>query len=231
MIKLEKKIIVAVDGYSSCGKSTFAKAIAAELNYIYLDSGAMYRAVALFAMRNKQISGNEVLIDKLVQFLPTIDIDFAKDDGGYKTLLDGEDVEQEIRGVAVSSHVSAISRIKEVRQRLVQIQQKMGLAKGIVMDGRDIGTVVFPEAEIKIFMIADVKVRAKRRFDEMSAKGIPASLKEITRNIEERDFQDMNREISPLIKANDAIILDNSFLTPAKQMQWFGNILHEKGLD
>jgi CMP/dCMP kinase len=230
VIKIRKKIIIAIDGYSSCGKSSFAKTIATELNYKYLDSGAMYRAVALFAMRNNLISGNENLFDQLIRSLEEIDVDFAKGPDGYITLLNGEDVEKEIRGVAVSSHVSAISKIKQVRQRLVQIQQKMGQSKGIVMDGRDIGTVVFPDAEIKIYMVADVNVRSKRRYDELSTKGILASLDEIKLNIQQRDFQDMNREISPLTQAKDALVLDNSFMTPDQQMVWFENILVENGL-
>jgi cytidylate kinase len=230
VIKIKKKIIIAIDGFSSCGKSSFAKAIARELNYKYLDSGAMYRAVALFAMRTNEISGNGILLEKLIKNLETIDIDFAKGPDGYITLLNGENVENEIRGVAVSSQVSAISKIKEVRHRLVQIQKKIGQSKRIVMDGRDIGTIVFPDAEIKIYMVADVNVRSKRRYDELSTKGILASLDEIKLNIQQRDFQDMNREISPLTQAKDALVLDNSFMTPDQQMVWFENILVEKGL-
>jgi CMP/dCMP kinase len=230
MIKLKRDIIVAIDGYSSCGKSSFAKVIASRLNYIYLDSGAMYRAVALYAMRNKLILGNEVNIHQLIERLPSIEIDFTKDQKDFYTLLNGENIENEIRGVAVSANVSAVSKVKQVRQRLVQIQQKMGQNKGIVMDGRDIGTVVFPEAEIKIFMVANKKVRVQRRFDELFAKGITASIEEITANIEKRDFQDMHREISPLKQAEDAIVLDNSYMTFDEQLLWFENILNEKRL-
>jgi CMP/dCMP kinase len=230
MMVLRKKIIIAIDGYSSCGKSSFAKLIALQLHYLYLDSGAMYRAVALYAMRNKLMAGNDVDIDKLNSCLSEINIDFAKDQNGFYTLLNGENIEKEIRGVAVSTSVSAISKIRQVRQRLVQIQQKMGQNKGIVMDGRDIGTVVFPQAEIKVFMIADAKVRAKRRFDELVAKGIAASLEEIKANIEARDYQDIHRELSPLIQAEDSFVLDNSYMTFDEQMLWFENILKTKGL-
>ena len=230
MMVLRKKIIIAIDGYSSCGKSSFAKLIALQLHYLYLDSGAMYRAVALYAMRNKLMAGNDVDIDKLNSCLSEINIDFAKDQNGFYTLLNGENIEKEIRGVAVSTRVSAISKIRQVRQRLVQIQQKMGQNKGIVMDGRDIGTVVFPQAEIKVFMIADANVRAQRRFDELVAKGIAASLEEIKANIEARDYQDMHREMSPLIQAEDSFVLDNSYMTFDEQMLWFENILNAKGL-
>jgi CMP/dCMP kinase len=230
MMVLRKKIIIAIDGYSSCGKSSFAKLIALQLHYLYLDSGAMYRAVALYAMRNKLMAGNDVDIDKLNSCLSEINIDFAKDQNGFYTLLNGENIEKEIRGVAVSTSVSAISKIRQVRQRLVQIQQKMGQNKGIVMDGRDIGTVVFPQAEIKVFMIADAKVRAQRRFDELVTKGIAASLEEIKANIEARDYQDIHRELSPLIQAEDSFVLDNSYMTFDEQMLWFENILKAKGL-
>jgi cytidylate kinase len=230
MTKLNKKVIIAIDGYSSCGKSSFAKLIASKLNYMYLDSGGMYRAVALYAMRHKMIHYNEVDIEKLTDSLSDIEIRFTKDHYGFSTWLNGENVEKEIRGPAVSSTVSAVSKIREVRLRLVQIQQKMGENKGIVMDGRDIGTVVFPKAEIKIFMIADTKVRAQRRYEELMTKGINARLEEITANIEERDYQDIHREISPLLKADDAFVLDNSHLNFDQQMLWFENILKEKGL-
>jgi CMP/dCMP kinase len=230
MTKLNKKVIIAIDGYSSCGKSSFAKIIASQLNYMYLDSGGMYRAVALYAMRHKMIRCNEVDIEKLTGSLSDIEIRFTKDHYGFSTWLNGENVEKEIRGPAVSSTVSAVSKIREVRLRLVQIQQKMGENKGIVMDGRDIGTVVFPMAEIKIFMIADTKVRAQRRYKELMSKGINARLEEITANIEERDYQDIHREISPLLQADDAFVLDNSHLTFDQQMLWFENILKEKDL-
>jgi CMP/dCMP kinase len=230
MIKLRKKVIIAIDGFSSCGKSSFARLIATQLHYLYLDSGAMYRAVALYAMRKKLIHQVGIDIEKLTSNLHDIKIDFSKDASGFCTLLNGENVEKEIRGAAVSSNVSAVSKIAQVRQRLVQIQQKMGKNKGIVMDGRDIGTVVFPNAELKIFMIADVNVRAQRRYEELISKGIDAKLDEIMVNIEERDFQDVHRDISPLRRAEDAYILDNSLLTFDQQMLWFENIVKEKSL-
>lgn len=228
MIKLGSKVIIAIDGFSSCGKSSFAKLIAEQLSYIYLDSGAMYRAVALYAIRNKLIQGNQVDAEGLSSSLSKIELGFSKDQSGFYTILNGENVEKEIRGPAVSSSVSAVSKIRQVRQRLVQIQQKMGQNKGIVMDGRDIGTVVFPQAEIKIFMIADTKVRAQRRYEELISKGIDANIDEITHNIEERDFQDMHREISPLRQADDALILDNSYMTFDQQLLWFEKIIKEK---
>jgi len=230
MIKLSSKVIIAIDGFSSCGKSSFAKLIATQLGYIYLDSGAMYRAVALYAMRHNLIHGSEVDEKGLNNSLGEIELGFNKNQTGFITILNGENVEKEIRGPSVSSSVSAVSKIGQVRQRLVQIQQKMGQNKGIVMDGRDIGTVVFPRAEIKIFMIADTKVRAQRRYEELISKGIDANIEDITRNIEERDFQDTHREISPLMRAEDSLVLDNSYLTFDQQMLWFERILKEKSL-
>jgi CMP/dCMP kinase len=230
MIKLNSKVIIAIDGFSSCGKSSFAKLIAMQLGYIYLDSGAMYRAVALYAMRHKLIHGNDVDAEGLTSNLTEIEIGFTKDRTGFYTILNGENVEREIRGPSVSSSVSTVSKIKQVRERLVQIQQKMGENKGIVMDGRDIGTVVFPKAEIKIFMVADTKVRALRRYEELISKGIDSKIEDITLNIEERDFQDMHRDISPLIRAEDALVLDNSYMTFDQQMIWFENLLKGKDL-
>jgi cytidylate kinase len=230
MIHLKRKIVIAIDGFSSCGKSSFAKLLSKELNYIYIDSGAMYRAVALFALRSKLIADKVVAQNDLVERLSDIDIEFKKNPDGIITILNGEDIEQEIRGAAVSDVVSEISKIKEVRTLLVQIQKRMGLEKGIVMDGRDIGTVVFPKAELKIFMKAEVSVRAKRRFDELIEKGIPASLESITKNISERDNLDINREVSPLMQAEDALLLDNSYMTFAEQMTWFMTALKNKNL-
>jgi cytidylate kinase len=230
MIHLKRKIVIAIDGFSSCGKSSFAKLLSKKLNYIYIDSGAMYRAVALFALRSKLIADKVVAQNDLVERLSDIDIEFKKNPDGIITILNGEDIEQEIRGAAVSDVVSEISKIKEVRTLLVQIQKRMGLEKGIVMDGRDIGTVVFPKAELKIFMKAEVSVRAKRRFDELIEKGIPASLESITKNISERDNLDINREVSPLLQAEDALLLDNSYMTFAEQMEWFITALKNKNL-
>ncbi len=221
MIDLRKRIIIAIDGYSSCGKSSFAKLIAGELGYLYIDSGAMYRAVTLFALQNKWITKENIEKEKLIQNLHKIDISFAKVKGENYTLLNGENIEKKIRNIEVSSVVSEISKISEVREQLVQMQREMGKERGIVMDGRDIGTVVFPQAEIKIFMTADTGIRVMRRYDELKAKGIPAELKEIEFNIKDRDDKDMNRAISPLRKAEDALVLDNSYMTFEEQMLWF----------
>ncbi len=230
MIALQKKIIVAVDGFSSCGKSSYSKLIAKELQYVYLDSGAMYRAVALYALRKGWVHADTVLAEVIVLHLQDIEISFRLMDGENTTFLNGENIENEIRGVGVSSVVSKVSKIPEVRSYLVALQQKMGKVKGIVMDGRDIGTVVFPEAELKIYMQADAAVRAKRRYDELQAKGMPASLEEITQNINDRDHLDINRSVSPLVKADDALVLDNSYMTFEEQMGWFRNVLKVKGL-
>jgi CMP/dCMP kinase len=230
MIQLKKKIIVAVDGYSSCGKSSFAKLLSKELNYIYLDSGAMYRAVALFALKSNLISKKIVAKQYLIEKLNEIDIRFEKKGSGIITILNGIDVEMDIRGAEVSNIVSEISKIKEVRAYLVLIQKKIGRGKGIVMDGRDIGTIVFPKAELKIFMKADVGIRAKRRFEELLEKGIPTSLENITKNIIERDNEDINRVESPLRQADDALVLDNSYMNFTEQMEWFVSVLKRKNL-
>jgi CMP/dCMP kinase len=230
-MKLVKKVVVAIDGFSSCGKSTFAKLIAKELNYIFIDTGAMYRSVALFALRNKLVNGKAIDTEVLVSKLKEVKISFKySSDGKICTYLNNENVEEFIRGVEVSQLVSEISAIKEVRKFLVAQQQEMGREKGIVMDGRDIGTVVFPDAEIKIFMTASNEVRTKRRFDELTAKGIVVSIEDIRKNIEERDTMDINREESPLRKAVDAIELDNSCLTFEQQMEWFKRLLENRKL-
>ncbi len=223
MIPLKKKIIVAVDGYSSSGKSTFARAIAKELGYIYIDSGAMYRAIALYCMKNRIISGGRVEHARLKNALGSIVIEFKFNGKSkiYETFLNNENVEEEIRSVEVSEVVSLISKIREVREKILLLQRKIGKKKGIVMDGRDIGTVVFPDAEIKIFMTADIEIRAKRRFNELEARSADVRFNKIKRNIEDRDYQDVNREESPLIKARDAIELDNSNMAFAEQMDWF----------
>lgn len=230
MIDLKEKIIIAVDGFSSCGKSSFAKLIASELNYIYIDSGAMYRAVALHALRNNIVHNDFIDEGALKNKLQDIQISFKKTEKGIITLLNGENIEIYIRGAEVSGTVSKVSKIKEVREHLVGLQKDMGKEKGIAMDGRDIGTVVFPDAEIKIYMLADVAVRAKRRYDELIENGIPADLDSITRNIEERDYEDIHREVSPLKQANDAFVLNNSYMTFEEQMGWFYNILISKDL-
>lgn len=217
-----KKIIIAIDGYSSCGKSTLSKALARALGYIYIDSGAMYRAYTLFSLRNNWIRNGSSDIESVLEGLRHFNLTFRhnKNTGQYITCMNGEDVEEEIRKLEVSNHVSLISAIREVRTAMVRIQQKMGEKKGIVMDGRDIGTVVFPGAELKIFMIADPEIRARRRFEELMGKGIHVTMDEIRENISRRDYLDQNREESPLRQAEDAIVLDNSYLTPEQQLQW-----------
>ena len=222
------KLIIAVDGYSSCGKSTFAKAIAKELDYLYIDSGAMYRAVTLFAVRNQYVNKEKIQEGKLIDALDSITIDFKKNnDGQYETYLNGENIEDEIRGVKVSECVSNVSKIKEVRSKLVLLQRSFPGNKGVVMDGRDIGTTVFPNADLKIFMTAEPEIRAKRRYDELVAKGLHVEFYEIMKNIEERDIQDSTRKESPLRKANDAIVLDNSYMTPEEQMIWFRDLIRK----
>ncbi len=221
-----KKIIIAIDGHSSTGKSTFAKAIAANLGYIYVDTGAMYRAVTLYALRHKLINTQGELNEKeIAAQLSHINIEFRYNASrnASDTYLNGENVENEIRDITVSQHVSRVSAIADVRTHLVHLQQQMGAGKGIVMDGRDIGTVVFPQAELKIFMTADPHVRAERRFKELQAKGSPVSFDEILENVKRRDYEDEHRTVAPLRKASDALLLDNSHLTPAQQMEWFNN--------
>lgn len=217
-----KKIIVAIDGYSSSGKSTMAKQLAREVGYIYVDSGAMYRAVTLFAMRNGLASGESgVDTPALVALLPEIDITFyTAPDGSQHTMLNGEDVEQRIRLLDVSNLVSPVSAIPEVRYRLTALQQSYGRNKGIVMDGRDIGTTVFPDAEMKVFVEASPEVRAKRRVKELLEKGEKADYDEVYKNVCERDRIDTTRKESPLRKAEDALVLDNDRLTREEQMEW-----------
>ncbi len=221
--ELKSDIIVAIDGHSSCGKSTFAKAIAARLGYIFIDTGAMYRAVTLFALRRGVASGQDVDIQGVINILGDVDISFRfnAQRGASDVYINGECVEDQIRGLEVSRLVSSISSIAEVRQKLTLLQQQMGERRGIVMDGRDIGTAVFPNAELKIFMTAQSSVRAQRRYLELKGKGEEVSLEEIEHNIVTRDYADENRDIAPLRKAEDAVTLDNSFMTPAEQMVWF----------
>ncbi|MBQ8652221.1 MAG: (d)CMP kinase [Alistipes sp.] len=218
----QNKIIIAIDGYSSCGKSTFAKAIAARLGYIFIDTGAMYRAVTLYALEHGAIRSGIVDEDEVVRLLKEIQITFRfnPERGASDIYVNGDRVEGKIRTIEVSNCVSAVSAIAEVREKLVKMQQEMGRRKGVVMDGRDIGTVVFPDAELKIFMTADPKVRAQRRYDELTAKGDKVSLEEIEQNVRDRDYQDMHRAISPLRQAEDAIVLDNSQMTVEEQMTW-----------
>ena len=218
----QRKFIIAVDGHSSCGKSTLSKQLAQILKYNYIDTGAMYRAVTLFALRKNLIENQVVNQQELVKQLPDISITFQFNETEQKsdTFLNGENVEHEIRELIVSNNVSPVATIKEVRQAMVKLQQAMGTEKGIVMDGRDIGTVVFPKAELKIFMTASPEVRAQRRYDELMARGISVSFSEILKNVEERDYIDSNRTESPLHKADDAIVLDNSHMTREEQLNW-----------
>lgn len=218
-----KRIIIAVDGFSSCGKSTMAKDLAREIGYIYVDTGAMYRAVTLFALRNDCfVDDRKVDTDKLERMMKDIVISFRlnPETGRPDTYLNGENVEKDIRNMEVSSRVSPIAAVPFVRKALVEQQQKMGEAKGIVMDGRDIGTTVFPSAELKIYVTASAEVRAQRRFDELKAKGMPADFDDILKNVNERDYIDTHRDVSPLRKADDAILLDNSNMTIEQQKQW-----------
>lgn len=218
-----KKIVIAIDGFSSCGKSTMAKDLAREVGYIYVDTGAMYRSVTLYALRNQlfDAEGN-IMSSALEAAMPHINISFKLNEqtGRPDTYLNGQCVENEIRSLEVSSKVSIVAALPFVRAKLVEEQQKMGEEKGIVMDGRDIGTVVFPNAELKIFVTASAEVRAQRRFDELEAKGMPADYADILKNVQERDYIDSHRAVSPLTKAADAIELDNSHMTIAEQKQW-----------
>ncbi|MCA1760254.1 MAG: (d)CMP kinase [Bacteroidales bacterium] len=217
-----KKIIIAIDGHSSCGKSTMAKSIAQELGYIYIDSGAMYRVVTLYALRNGLINNGVVDKVKLIPELKNIKITFKWDEilGKNTTFLNGENVEEEIRRLEVSENVSPISTIADVRHEMVKQQRENGKNKGIVMDGRDIGTVVFPDAELKIFMTASPEIRAQRRFLELKEKGQEVDFDSILQNVEGRDEIDSNREVSPLKRAEDALILDNSYLSREEQLKW-----------
>ena len=217
-----KKITIAIDGYSSCGKSTMAKDLAREIGYIYVDSGAMYRAVTLYCLENNIFTEEGIDVERLKKDMPSIRINFILNPETQRpmTCLNGVIVEDRIRSMEVSTRVSPIAALGFVREALVKQQQEMGKAKGIVMDGRDIGTVVFPNAELKIFVTASAEIRAQRRYDELKAKGQEASFEEILANVKERDHIDMNREVSPLRQAEDAILLDNSYLTIDEQKQW-----------
>ena len=226
-----KKIIVAIDGHSSCGKSTMAKSLAAQVGYIYVDTGAMYRAVTLFAMRlglfDAQGQPDAARLEALV---PKIEVSFRLDPDTHLPLvcLNGEVVEEEVRTLEVSSHVSAIAALPFVREALTRQQQRMGEEKGIVMDGRDIGTVVFPQAELKVFVTASAEVRAQRRFLELTAKGQAVAFEDILRNVQERDYIDSHREVAPLRQADDALVLDNSEMTREEQMQWLLDRFEER---
>lgn len=226
-----KKITIAIDGFSSCGKSTMAKDLAREVGYIYVDTGAMYRAVTLFAMRN-DVFDAEGNIDetRLKTLLPDVKLTFQLNNETKlpEVCLNGECVERDIRTLEVSQHVSPIAALPFVREKLVEQQQAMGKEKGIVMDGRDIGTVVFPNAELKIFVTASAEIRAQRRFKELKANGMPADFDEILQNVEQRDYIDTHRETSPLRQADDALVLDNSHLTIAEQKVWLMEKFNER---
>ncbi len=217
-----KKITIAIDGFSSCGKSTMAKDLAKEIGYIYIDSGAMYRAVTLYSLQQGIFGADGIDEVRLQQEMEQIHISFQLNatTGRPDTYLNGVNVEQQIRTMEVSSHVSPIAALPFVREAMVKQQQEMGKAKGIVMDGRDIGTTVFPDAELKIFVTASPEIRAQRRYDELKAKGEQANLQEILENVKQRDYIDQHRETSPLRKADDALLLDNSQLTIAEQKEW-----------
>ena len=223
-----KQITIAIDGYSSCGKSTMAKDLASEIGYVYIDSGAMYRAVTLYAIEHGIIANDKIDEERLSEALKDIKISFQfnSERGRPDTYLNGQRVEDRIRTMEVSSWVSPIAALSFVREEMVRQQQRMGQEKGIVMDGRDIGTTVFPDAELKIFVKASSLVRAKRRYDELTAKGEVCDMAEILENVEKRDYIDTHREISPLRQAEDAIVLDNSHMSIAEQKEWLLNEYH-----
>lgn len=219
--KAKQKITIAIDGWSSCGKSTLAKALAKELNYNYVDSGAMYRGIALYALRKNWVSPNHIDTSEIEHHLDDIKLTFIYNPHSKQSelLLNNENVEQEIRTLPVSQVVSKIAAIKKVRSHLVKLQQQMGESGGIVMDGRDIGSVVFPNAELKLFVTADPEIRAQRRFKELSEKGEDVTMIDIKKNLTERDKMDTSRKESPLIQVEDAIVLDNSYLSQEEQLE------------
>lgn len=220
-----KKITIAVDGYSSCGKSTMAKDLAREIGYVYIDTGAMYRTVTLYAIQNGLITSDGINTTLLKQKMGDINITFTLDPetGKPQACLNGVCVEKEIRGMEVAAHVSPIATLDFVREAMVEQQRQMGKEKGVILDGRDIGTVVFPDAELKIFVTASAEIRAQRRYDELKAKGMDCDLNEILQNVQERDRIDTTRAISPLRQADDAIVLDNSHMTIEEQKAWLLN--------
>jgi cytidylate kinase len=225
-----KKITIAIDGYSSTGKSTLAKQLAQKLGYVFVDTGAMYRAVTWFALQNNFINQNQLHKDQLLDALEAIQLEFQFNDqlGFAEMYLNNQNIEKEIRSLEVSNFVSKIAEISEVRAKLVQQQQAMGINKGIVMDGRDIGTVVFPNADLKIFMTASAETRAQRRFDELSLKGDIVNYEEVLKNIQERDYIDTHRADSPLVIADDAIEIDNSYLSRNEQFQLVLELVEEQ---
>ena len=228
-----RKITIAVDGFSSCGKSTLAKALALKLGYKYIDTGAMYRAVTLYALRKNWINPQQEIKEKaLVAALEKIELGFVNNPETHHSdiLLNGENVEKEIRGMAVSEVVAKVSTIKAVREKMVAQQRQMGKGKGVVLDGRDIGTNVFPNAELKLFMTADKEVRAQRRLDEYSSKGQFYTLEEVKHSLELRDHEDLNRKENPLTKADDAVVLDNSDLSREQQLEFVLKLIHDQQL-
>lgn len=224
----DSKINIALDGYSSCGKSTIAKRLARSLGYTYVDTGAMYRGVTLYALREGLFSGEEPMVDEIIRRLPRIEMRFAIYPDGQHLLLNGEDVEREIRGMEVSEHVSPIATIPEVRAALTRQQQDMAKEKGVVMDGRDVGTTILPDAELKIFVTARPEVRARRRFDELTAKGESVTYDSVLANVRERDRIDSGRAVSPLRQAEDALVLDNSDMTLDQQQAWVEERVRER---
>lgn len=223
------KIIIAIDGYSSCGKSTVAKALASHLGYSYIDSGSMYRCVTLFALRNGIIKDHSFISDEIIKLLPGINLrfEFNPHTKSSDTFLNEKNVEKEIRKMIVSENVSKVSAIHEVRVKMIAIQRELGKNKGIVIDGRDIGTNVFPDAELKLFMTADSDIRTQRRYDELTAKGQHISFNDVKANLLDRDYQDTHRKENPLVQAKDAIVLDNSDLTRDEQLEYILNLIND----
>lgn len=227
LTKADKKLTIAIDGFSSCGKSTMAKALAKKLDYTYVDSGAMYRAVTLYCIDNNLISEGNINEELLEQRLVEIQIEFLpnSETGQADTYLNGKNIEDKIRQIEVSNLVSPVSKLAFVRKTLVELQRKISEGKGVVMDGRDIGTVVFPDADLKIFMTADVDIRAQRRYDELINKNQKVNFQEIRDNINQRDYIDSNRKESPLRQAEDAVVLDNSKMNRKEQLNWILNLI------
>lgn len=225
-----KPFIIAIDGYSSCGKSTMAKELAKQLEFTYIDTGAMYRAVALFALRQGLLRDGQLNSQALCEQLKEVEISFCAPDseGKANICLNGEDVEKEIRGLEVSNAVSIVAQVPEVREKMIDLQRNIAAHTHVVMDGRDIGTVVFPQADLKIFVTADAAIRAQRRYDELLAKGEKASLEDIRKNIEMRDHMDLNRPISPLRQAEDALVLDNGKFSIEEQNAWLLEKYHQR---
>ncbi len=226
---MSKNITIAIDGYSSCGKSTMAKALAKELGYVFIDTGAMYRGISLYCIENGLVEGNNINIEELIIRLPEIQLSFVMNETTLKPelILNNVNVESKIRSIKVSSLVSKVAVIKQVRQKLVHAQRLLGKNGGVVMDGRDIGSVVFPNAELKLFITSDPKIRAQRRFEELKGTENEATLEEITQNLKERDFIDTTRKESPLIQCDDAVVIDNSNLSEQQQLELALDIIKE----